>query len=114
MFSTVLAAWGMIIFMQNMGTMATFDSFRNIGFFSVAAILVGGASTSKASLKNAIIGAILFNAMTIISPEVGLTVFNDPAAGEFFRSFLVYGCIALALGLYVWKQHKAAKDQNKL
>ena len=114
MFSTVLAAWGMIIFMQNMGTMATFDSFRNIGFFSVAAILVGGASTSRASLKNAIMGALLFNAMTIISPEVGLTLFTDANAGEFFRSFLVYGCIALALGLYVWKQHKAARDQNTL
>jgi len=114
MFSTVLAAWGMIIFMQNMGTMATFDSFRNIGFFSVAAILVGGASTSRASLKNAIMGAILFNAMTIISPEVGLTVFRDPGAGEFFRSFLVYGCIALALGLFVWKQHKAAKEKLSL
>lgn len=113
-FSTVLAAWGMIIFMQNFGTLATYDSHRNIGIFSVAALLVGGASTSRASLKNAIIGVLLFNSMTIISPELGRAVFGSPEAGEFFRSFMVYGVIGLALGIYVWKQHKAAKDKNTL
>jgi len=110
-FSTVLAAWGMIIFMQNFGTLATYDSHRNIGIFSVAALLVGGASTSRASLKNAIIGVLLFNSMTIISPELGHALFGSPEAGEFFRSFMVYGVIGLALGIYVWKQHKAAKEQ---
>ena len=113
-FSTVLAAWGMIIFMQNMGTLATYDSHRNIGIFSVAAILVGGASTSRASIKNALIGAVLFNSMTIISPELGIAFFKDPAGGEYFRSFMVYGVIGLALGIYVWKQNKAKKEQNSL
>jgi len=105
-FSTVFAAWGMIIFMQNMGTLATYDSHRNIGLFSVAALLVGGASTSKAGIKNALLGAILFNAMTIISPELGLALFNDAGSGEYFRSFMVYGVIGLALGLHVWKSRK--------
>jgi len=113
-YSTVLAAWGMIIFLQNMGTMATYDAFRNIGIFSVAAILVGGASTSRASIKNALLGAILFNAMTIISPELGMALFRDAGSGEYFRSFIVYGVIGLALGIYVWKQNKAARDLNKL
>ena len=114
MFSTVLAAWGMIIYLQNMGTLATYDSHRNIGLFSVAALLVGGASTSRASVKNALIGAVLFNSMTIISPELGLTLFGDRGVGEYFRSFMVYGVIGLALGLYVWKQLKAVRDQNAL
>jgi simple sugar transport system permease protein len=113
-FSTVLAAWGMIIFMQNMGTLATYDSHRNIGLFSVAALLVGGASTSRASIKNALVGAALFNSMTIISPEIGSAFFGDPSAGEYFRSFMVYGVIGLALGLYVWKTLKAQRDQNAL
>ena len=113
-FSTVLAAWGMVIYMQNMGTLAVYDSHRNIGLFSVAAILVGGASTSRASVKNALLGAALFNSMTIISPKLGEAFFGDPSAGEFFRSFLVYGVIGLALGLHVWKQHKAIREQNAL
>ena len=114
MFSTVLAAWGMIIFLQSMGTLATYDSHRNIGLFNVAALLVGGASTSRASVKNALIGAGLFNSMTIISAELGLTLFGDPATGEYFRSTMVYGVIGLALGLYVWKQLKAVREQNAL
>jgi len=113
-FSTVLAAWGMIIFMQNMGTLATYDSHRTIGIFSVAAILVGGASTSRASIRNALIGAVLFNSMTIISPELGKALFGDPSSGEYFRSFMVYGVIGLALGLHVWKLLKAEKDKNAL
>jgi len=113
-FSTVLAAWGMIIYMQNMGTLAVYDSHRNIGLFSVAALLVGGASTSRASVKNALIGAALFNSMTIVSPELGEALFGDPASGEFFRSFMVYGVIGLALGLYVWKNLKAERDKNTL
>ena len=113
-FSTVLAAWGMIIYLQNMGTLVVYDAHRNIGLFSVAALLVGGASTSKASVKNALIGAALFNSMTIVSPELGEALFGDPASGEFFRSFMVYGVIGLALGLYVWKSIKAERDKNKL
>jgi len=113
-FSTVLAAWGMIIFMQNMGTLATYDSHRNIGIFSVAAILVGGASTTRASIKNALLGAVLFNSMTIISPELGIALFGDPSSGEYFRSFMVYGVIGLALGLHVWKLIKAERDKNAL
>jgi len=113
-FSTVLAAWGMIIYMQNMGTLAVYDSHKNIGLFSVAAILVGGASTSRASVKNALVGAALFNSMTIISSELGPALFGDPGVGEFFRSFMVYGVIGLALGLYIWKIVKAQREQNAL
>jgi simple sugar transport system permease protein len=113
-FSTVLAAWGMIIYLQNMGTLVVYDAHRNIGLFSVAALLVGGASTSRASVKNALVGVALFNSMTIISPELGQALFGDAGVGEFFRSFMVYGVIGLALGLYVWKTLKASQKQNVL
>jgi simple sugar transport system permease protein len=98
--------------MQNMGTLAVYDSHRQIGFFSVAALLVGGASTSRAGVKNALLGAVLFNSMTIISPELGLALFGDVGAGEYFRSFMVYGVIGLALGLYVWKTLKAKHQES--
>jgi len=114
-FSTVLAAWGMVVFLQNMGTLTTYDSHRNVGFFSVAAILVGGASTSKATLRNVITGVILFNAMTIVTPDIARIIFGDrPGAAEYLRSFMVYGVIGLALGMYVWKSAKASRDQHKL
>ena len=106
-FSTVLAAWGMIIYLQNMGTLNVYGAHQNIGIFSVAAILVGGASASYATIKHGIFGAVLFNAMFIISPEVGRAIFgNEAQLGEYFRSFMVYGVIGVALGLYVWKNAK--------
>jgi len=112
--STVLAAWGMIIFLQDMGHVSTYTVHRNIGFFSVAAILVGGATAAKASVKNAMIGLVLFHAMFVVSPAVGLFIFNDGNAGEYMRTFMVYGVIGLSLGLYVWKANKAAKDKERL
>ncbi len=107
--STVFAAWGQIIFLQNMGTLNTYNAHTQIGMFSVASLLVGGASTSKANNKHAIIGTILFNSMFIMSPEIGKALFGNALLGEYFRTFMVYGVIGLALGLYVWKTNKSLK-----
>jgi simple sugar transport system permease protein len=114
MISTVLAAWGMIIFLQNTGTLSTYSSHTQIGMFSVASLLVGGASTSRASIKNAIVGVVLFNAMFIMSQEIGILIFGSPGAGEYFRTFLVYGIIGLALGLYVWRSNKEEQSKSEL
>jgi len=114
MISTVLAAWGMIIFIQDMGHVSTYTMHRNIGFFSVAAILVGGATAAKASVKNAMLGLVLFHAMFIVSPAAGMFIFDDGNAGEYMRTFMVYGVIGLSLGLYVWKTLKAAKAKLRL
>ncbi len=104
--STVLAAWGQVIFIQNVGTLNTYNAHTQVGMFAVASILVGGASTSKATVKQALIGMVLFNAMFIMSPEVGQAVFGQPLLGEYFRTFMVYGVIGFALGLYVWKSNR--------
>lgn len=107
--STVLAAWGQVIFLQNMGTMNTFGAHKQIGMFSVAALLVGGASISKATVKQALVGTLLFNAMFIMSPEIGKALFGQVLLGEYFRTFMVYGVIGLALGLYAWRGNKKQK-----
>ncbi len=107
--STVLAAWGQVIFIQNVGTLNTYNAHTQVGMFAVASILVGGASTSKATVKQALVGMVLFNAMFIMSPEVGQAVFGQPLLGEYFRTFMVYGVIGFALGLYVWKSNRRNK-----
>ncbi|WP_105617880.1 ABC transporter permease subunit [Vallitalea okinawensis] len=104
--STVLAAWGQIILLQNIGTMNTYGSHRQVGMFSVAAILIGGASVSKANIKHAILGVILFQSVFIVSPTAGKTLFGDAQIGEFFRAFVVYFVIGLSLGLHAWKKRK--------
>lgn len=109
MISTVLASWGQIIYLQNMGTLNTYNAHTQIGMFSVAAILVGGASTSRASITHAIFGTILFNAMFIMSPEIGQSLFGQALLGEYFRTFMVYGVIGVALGIHVWKANKKSR-----
>lgn len=107
--STVLASWGQIIFLQNVGTLNVYDAHTQVGMFAVASILVGGASTAKATVRQAFVGTILFNAMFIMSPEIGQAVFGQALLGEYFRTFMVYGVIGFALGLYTWKANRKSR-----
>ena len=112
MISIVLAAWGQIIFLQNIGTVNTYGSHKQIGMFSIAALLVGGASVSKATIGQAILGVTLFHTLFIVSPTAGKQLFGDAQIGEYFRSFFVYGVIGVSLGLHAWK--KSVQLRNKL
>ncbi len=107
--STVLAAWGQIIYIQDMGTLNVYGAHTQIGMFSVAALLVGGASVSKATVSQALIGTLLFNSMFIMSPEIGKAAFGNALLGEYFRTFMVYGIIGMALGIYVWNANRKAR-----
>lgn len=110
--STVLAAWGQIVFLQNIGTMNTYGSHMQVGMFSVAAILIGGASVSKATVKHALLGILLFQSVFIVSPTAGKTLFDDAQIGEFFRAFVVYGVIGISLGLHAWRVRKLKAVQK--
>lgn len=111
--STLLAAWGQIIFLQNMGTLNTYASHEQVGMFSIAALLVGGASVTRATIGQAFVGTILFHLLFIVSPNAGKNLFGDAQIGEFFRVFIAYGVIALSLVLHSWQKHVNAKQKEK-
>ncbi len=102
--STILACYGQIIFLQNIGTLTVYDSHIQVGVFTIAAILVGGASVTSANIGNAIIGAILFHAMFVVSPLAGKTLIGNAQIGEYFRVFISYGVIAFSLAVYAWRE----------
>jgi simple sugar transport system permease protein len=106
--STVLACYGQIIFLQNMGNMATYNAHDQTSFFAVAAILVGGASVKKASIPNVFIGVILLHVLFVVTPRAGQNLFGSAMIGEYFRQFIGYGVIALSLVLYAWRSRKDA------
>jgi len=106
--STVLACYGQIIFLQNMGNMATYNAHDQTSFFAVAAILVGGASVKKATIPNVFIGVILLHVLFVVSPRAGQNLFGSAMIGEYFRQFIGYGVIALSLVLYAWRARKDA------
>jgi simple sugar transport system permease protein len=106
--STVLACYGQIIFLQNMGNVATYNAHDQTSFFAVAAILVGGASVKKATLANVFIGVILLHLLFVVSPRAGQNLFGSAMIGEYFRQFIGYGVIALSLVLYAWRSRSEA------
>lgn len=101
--STVLASWGQLIYLQNIGTFATYGAHLQIAQFAIAALLVGGASVQKATNKQAIIGVILFHTLFIVAPQAGKNLFDNAQIGEYFRVFVSYGVIALSLAMHAWK-----------
>ena len=97
--STIFAAWGQIISLQNIGTMNVYSHHEQVGLLAVAAILVGGASISRATNAQAIIGVLLFHSLLAISPMAGTALFAEAQVGEFFRVFVAYGIIFVSLAM---------------
>ena len=104
--STVLAGFGMIIYLQNMGNLSTYSSHSQIGMFCIAALLVGGASVDHASIGNVFLGVILFHTMFIVAPKAGAVITGDSMIGEYFRVFVSYAVITIALVMYETKKRK--------
>ena len=112
MISTVLAGWGQLLFVQNMGSFQTYGAHEQVGLYAGAAILVGGASIVRATNAQALIGCVLFHTLFIVAPAAGKNLFGDAQIGEFFRVFICYGVIALALVLHAWSSVKKGKPKR--
>lgn len=113
--STVLASWGQIIYLQNLGTFSTYGAHSMVGQYAIAALLVGGASVQMANNKQAVLGVILFHTLFVVAPISASNLFGSSLIGEYFRVFICYGVIALALAMHAWKSVKkpaAAKDNK--
>ena len=79
--STVLAGWGQLIFVQNLGAFQTYGAADQVGLYAGAAILVGGASVVRATNTQALLGTVLFHLMFILAPAAGKNLFGDAAIG---------------------------------
>ncbi len=104
--STVLAGFGMVIYLQNMGNLSTYSSHSQIGMFCIAALLVGGASVDKATIGNVFLGVTLFHLMFIVAPSAGAAITGDSMIGEYFRVFVSYAVITVALVMYETKKRR--------
>ncbi|MBR4538995.1 MAG: ABC transporter permease [Clostridia bacterium] len=111
--STVLAGFGMIIYLQNMGNLSTYSSHSQVGMFCIAALLVGGASVDKASIGNVFLGVILFHTMFIVAPKAGTMITGDSMIGEYFRVFVSYGVITVALIMYETKKRRTKASMGR-
>jgi len=112
--STVLAAWGQLLFLQNIGTLNTYNSHEQVGMFAIAALLVSGATVSRATVGQALLGTVLFHTLFVVSPLAGKALAGDAGIGEFFRVFVAYAVITVALVLHAWQAARAAREAAKL
>jgi simple sugar transport system permease protein len=106
--STVFAAWGQLFFLQNLGTMNTYSSHEQVGMFSIAALLVSGATVRRATVGQALIGTLLFHTLFVVSPLAGKALAGDAQIGEYFRVFVAYAVITVALVLHAWQKKRAS------
>jgi simple sugar transport system permease protein len=91
-----------------MGNIATYNAHKQTGFFAAAAILVGGASVSKATIPNVFFGTVLLHLRYIVVPRAGVNLFGSAMIGEYFRDAFSYAVIALALVLHAWRKRANA------
>ena len=114
--STVLAGWGQILFMQSegIGTFQAYSAHEQVGLYAGAAILVGGASIDRATNIQALLGTFLFHFLFITAMSAATKIFGDSAIGEYFRAFISYGIIALALVIYTLRATKSKNPEAAL
>ena len=110
--STVLASYGQLISLQNIGTVATYGAHQQVGLYAIAALLVGGASVHRATVKQAVLGIVLFHTLFILAPLAGKALVGNAQIGEYFRVFVAYGVIAVALAMHAWSGVKNKKKSS--
>ena len=104
--STVLAGYGYIVFMQNVSVMPVYTGSNTVATYAAAALLVGGATASKAGIPSVLFGVALFHLLFIVTPMAANRIFGAAEVAEYFRLFISYSIIALALVLNGWNAKK--------
>ena len=104
--STVLACFGQIIYLQNMGTLITYNGADQAALFAAASVLVGGASVSKATITNAIVGTALFHLLFLVMKDAMANITGQAMIGEYLRLFVSYGVVTIALIIHAWKRQR--------
>lgn len=107
--STLLASIGQFIYLENIGSLNVYTEHLNTDVMSCAALLAGGASIKRASVKNALYGTVILHILFVLSPLAGQNFFSNVALGEYFRTFIMYGVIAFALIINIKLDNKRAK-----
>jgi simple sugar transport system permease protein len=95
-FSTIIAAIGIIVYQESFGFIQLYMAPLYMAFPAVAALLLGGASTEKASIKNVIIGTFLFQGILTMTPSVINNIIQSDMS-ETIRIIISNGMIVYAL-----------------
>ena len=97
MLSTVLAAVGIVIYSQAFGYAQLYTAPRQLGFIAASAILIGGATVSKAKVSHVIVGTLLFEGVLVLGQQIANSVVAGGGLSEVMRVMISNGIILYAL-----------------
>ncbi|TCO73663.1 ABC transporter permease subunit [Marinisporobacter balticus] len=95
--STVLGAIGILVYAQSYGFIQLYQAPLMMAFPAVAAILIGGASASKAKISHVIIGVFLFQGLLTVALPVANEIVSEGNLSEVLRMIVQNGIILYAL-----------------
>lgn len=95
--STVIAAVGIIVYSQSFGFMQLYNGPKQMGFVAASAILIGGATVSRAKVSHVIIGTFLFQGVLALGIQVANAAIAEGGLSEVMRILISNGIILYAL-----------------
>ncbi len=93
--STVLAAFGVVVYSQSYGILHLYDGPFMMSFPAVSAIVIGGAGKKKATVVNALAGTFLYQTTYLLSIPVANALLI-PEMAEILRTIVTSGIILYA------------------
>ena len=103
--STVLGAIGIIVYTQGFGYLQAYTAPLAMGFICVASVLIGGATTTKATIMHVLIGTFLYQGLIIFTPPVSNHLLAGTDISDTMRQIIQNGVI-----LYALAQAKGGSD----
>lgn len=95
--STVLASIGILVYAQGFGFMQLYNGPLQMGFTSVAAILIGGATPKQARITHVLVGTFLFQGILALGLPVANQLIPESNLSEVMRLIISNGIIIYAL-----------------
>lgn len=95
--STIIAAVGIIVYSQSFGFMQLYNGPKQMGFVAASAILIGGATVTRAKVSHVIIGTFLFQGVLALGIQVANAAIAEGGLSEVMRILISNGIILYAL-----------------
>ncbi len=95
--STMIAAVGIVIYSQAFGYAQLYTAPRQLGFIASSAILIGGATVSKAKVSHVLFGVFLFEGVLVLGQQIANSAVAGGGLSEVMRIMISNGIILYAL-----------------
>ncbi len=100
--STVLAAFGIVIFTHGQGLLPLYKAPLLMALPAVAALLLGGATIARASVWNAVVGTFLFQALLASGLPVVNALVHQSAQSAALKDFPEVARLIVANGIILY------------